>query len=266
MKQRHPVKGRGTPDNPANRFHATRREDADDGWQGGEEPSAPATQLIEDASRSIITYNRSPDVPFDRSINPYRGCEHGCVYCFARPSHAYLDCSPGLDFETRIFYKPNAPELLARELAKPGYRCQPIALGVNTDAYQPAERKFGITRGLLEVLRDHRHPVGLVTKSALVERDTDILAAMAAQRLAHVMVSITTFDGALARRLEPRAAAPHRRLEIVRGLAAAGIPVGVLVAPVIPFLNNAEIETILERARTRGPATPGTSCCACRTK
>jgi len=257
MHPKHPVKGRGTPDNPANRFHATRRERGVDAAACASECVAPATELIKDASRSIISWNQSPDVPFDRSINPYRGCEHGCVYCFARPSHAYLDCSPGLDFETRIFYKPEAPRLLEKELAKPGYRCQPIALGVNTDAYQPAERKLGITRGLLEVLQAHRHPVGIVTKSALVERDTDILAGMAADGLAHVMVSVTTFDGELARRLEPRAAAPHRRLETVRRLAASGIPVGVLVAPVIPFLNDAEIEAILERAREAGAAQAG---------
>jgi DNA repair photolyase len=215
------------------------------------------TRLQADQSRSVITYNQSPDVPFDRSINPYRGCEHGCVYCFARPTHAYLDCSPGLDFETRIFYRPHAAELLQKELCKKSYRCRPIALGVNTDAYQPFERKLGITRSLLNVLRDYRHPVGIITKSALVERDMDILADMAARRLVHVTVSVTTLDKHLARTLEPRAAAPRRRLETVARLAEAGIPVGVLVAPVIPFLNDSDIETILEQVREAGALSAG---------
>jgi len=250
-------RGRGALGNPDNRFQQHSREAFDDGWESDEAPAALNTQLFVDKSRSVIAYNQSPDVPFDRSINPYRGCEHGCVYCFARPTHAYLDCSPGLDFETRIFYKPNAAKLLRRELAAKAYRCQPIALGINTDAYQPAERRLGITRSVLEVLHDCRHPVSIVTKSALVERDIDILRDMSARRLAHVMVSVTTLDGRLARTLEPRAAAPHRRLEIVRRLAQAGIPVGVLVAPVIPFLNDGEIETILEKVREAGALDAG---------
>lgn len=251
------ARGRGTPGNPDNRYHIHGRESFDDGWDTPGLPCAVPTRLQADKSRSVITYNQSPDVPFDRSINPYRGCEHGCVYCFARPTHAYLDCSPGLDFETRIFYKPHAAELLQKELCKKSYRCQPIALGVNTDAYQPLERKLGITRTLLNVLSDYQHPVGIITKSALVERDIDILADMATRQLVHVTVSITTLDKQLARTLEPRAAAPRRRLETVARLAEAGIPVGVLVAPVIPFLNDSDIETILEQVREAGALTAG---------
>ena len=250
------IKGRGTPANPANRFHRQHSEPFDDGW-GSEASPPPRTTLLSDSSRSLLVYNRSPDVPFDRSINPYRGCEHGCVYCYARPSHAYLDCSPGLDFETRIFHKPNAAALLRRELARPGYRCQPIALGVNTDAYQPAERQLRITRDILEVLLEFRHPVGLVTKSGLVERDLDVLRELAQHRLVHVTLSVTTLDRGLARTLEPRAAAPQRRLQTIAALHRAGIPVAVLVAPVIPVLNDAEIEAILQAARTAGARSAG---------
>ena len=249
--------GRGALSNPDNRFHAHASAAFDDGWGSLSSLEPVTTQLAVDRSRSVIVYNQSPDVPFDRSINPYRGCEHGCVYCFARPTHAYLDCSPGLDFESRIFYKPDAAALLEKELCRPAYRCQPIALGVNTDAYQPVERKLGVTRSLLKVLQAYRHPVGIVTKSALVERDIDLLGDMAAQGLVHVMVSVTTLDKQLARTLEPRAAAPHRRLEIIRRLTAAGIPVGVLLAPVIPFLNDNDIETILEQVREAGALTAG---------
>jgi DNA repair photolyase len=249
--------GRGALGNPDNRFHTFGSDVFDDGWGSLQGQSAVPTELCLDTSRSLIVYNQSPDIPFDRSINPYRGCEHGCVYCYARPTHAYLDCSPGLDFETRIFYKPEAASLLQKELSRKTYSCQPIALGVNTDAYQPVERKLGITRSLLNVLHAYQHPVGIVTKSALVERDCDILVAMAAQQLVHVMVSITTLDKHLARTLEPRAAAPQRRLEIVRRLADAGIPVGVLVAPVIPFLNDNDMEAILERVRDAGALTAG---------
>ncbi len=256
-KQFDMTRGRGALSNPDNRFHALAGDVFDDGWGSLEGQGAVCTQLRPDRTRSVIVYNQSPDIPFDRSVNPYRGCEHGCVYCFARPTHAYLDCSPGLDFETQIFYKPEAASLLRKELSRKSYCCQPIALGVNTDAYQPAERKLGITRALLNVLHEHRHPVGIVTKSALVERDIDILAAMASQRLVHVMVSVTTLDKHLARTLEPRAAAPHRRLGVVARLAAAGIPVGVLVAPVIPFLNDSDIEAILERVREAGALTAG---------
>jgi DNA repair photolyase len=212
---------------------------------------------LADSTRSVLVYNRSPDVPFDRSINPYRGCEHGCIYCYARPTHAYLDCSPGLDFETRIFYKPEAAALLRKELARPGYRCEPIALGVNTDAYQPAERALKITRSILAVLLDCAHPVGIVTKSALVERDLDLLTRLAQQKLVHVTVSVTTLDRSLARTLEPRAAAPQRRLQTIRALHEAGIPVGVLVAPVIPALNDAEIEAILAAVRDAGALSAG---------
>lgn len=252
------IKGRAALSNPANRFHQYHHDAFDDGWgTQTEDLQVPATELLPDASRSLIVYNQSPDVPFDRSINPYRGCEHGCVYCFARPTHAYLDCSPGLDFETKIFYKTNASKLLARELGNPRYRCQPIALGVNTDAYQPAERKLKISRGLLETLLAYRHPVGIVTKSALVERDLDLLAEMASRKLVHVMISVTSLDKSLARTLEPRAAAPRRRLEIISRLSARGIPVGVLVAPVIPVLNDAEIESILAAVREAGALTAG---------
>lgn len=252
------LKGRGTATNPANRFHERHVEPFDDGWDAGEgEPQRPRTTLLADSSRSLLVYNRSPDVPFDRSINPYRGCEHGCVYCYARPSHAYLDCSPGLDFETKIFHKPNAAALLRAELARPAYRCQPIALGVNTDAYQPIERDLNITREILQVLLEFRHPVGIVTKSALVERDLDLLTQMAQQRLVHVTVSVTTLDRALARSLEPRAAAPQRRLQTIRALQQAGIPVAVLIAPVIPALNDSEIEIILDAVREAGAISAG---------
>lgn len=251
------IKGRGALSNPDNRFHACAAAAFDDGWGSLDAVEPVETQLLVDRSRSVIVYNRSPDVPFDRSVNPYRGCEHGCVYCFARPTHAYLDCSPGLDFETRIFYKPQAATLLEKQLCRPTYRCQPIALGVNTDAYQPIERKLGVTRSLLRVLHAYRHPVGIVTKSALIERDIDLLGDMAAQGLLHVMVSVTTLDKQLARALEPRAAAPHRRLEVIRRLTAAGIPVGVLLAPVIPFLNDSDIEAILAQVREAGALTAG---------
>jgi len=208
-------------------------------------------------ARSILTRNDSPDVPFDRSINPYRGCEHGCVYCFARPSHAYLNLSPGLDFETRIFSKPAAADLLRAELSRPGYRCEVVALGANTDPYQPVEKRLGITRSVLEVLAGCDHPVSIVTKSALVLRDADLLAGMAAKRLAMVLVSITTLDPELAGRMEPRAAAPARRLETVSTLAGRGIPVGVLASPMIPGLNDHELERILAAAAAAGAGWAG---------
>jgi DNA repair photolyase len=252
------IKGRGTPVNPANRFHERRLEAFDDGWDSAEEQRpGPRTELLRDRSRSLLVYNESPDVPFDRSINPYRGCEHGCVYCYARPTHAYLDCSPGLDFETRIFHKPDAAAVLRAELARRGYRPRPIALGVNTDAYQPVERRLHITRDILQVLLECRHPVGIVTKSALVERDIDLLAELAQHRLVHVTVSVTTLQRSLARSLEPRAAAPQRRLQTISALHRAGVPVDVLVAPVIPVLNDAEIEAILEAVRQAGARSAG---------
>lgn len=244
-------KGRGTSVNPVPRFRKNAREYVDDGWEQAEE-QAPLTEVLVDTNRTIITYNKSPDVPFDRSINPYKGCEHGCVYCFARPTHTFVDLSPGLDFESRIFAKPDAPELLARELARPGYRPAPIALGVNTDAYQPVERKLGITRGVLEVLEAHQHPVAIVTKSSLIERDIDLLAPMADRELVKVMVSVTSLDRELSRRMEPRAAAPTRRLQTIKALTDAGIPVGVLFAPLIPALNDSEMEAVLKTVAAVG--------------
>ncbi|MCP4769597.1 MAG: PA0069 family radical SAM protein [Gammaproteobacteria bacterium] len=246
------IKGRGAVSNASGRFESQRREAFDDGWESPPDEARPKTRVQVDASRSVLVYNQSPDVPFDRSVNPYRGCEHGCVYCFARPTHAYLGLSPGLDFETRLFSKPNAAALLEDALRKPGYQCQTLALGVNTDAYQPIERKLEITRSLLQVLQRFRHPLAIVTKSGLVERDIDILREMAADRLVSVNISVTTLDGVLARKLEPRAAAPHRRLQTIGALADAGIPVSVLVAPVIPVLTDPELDAILAAARDAG--------------
>src|SRR5271156_5798044 len=224
-----PRKGRGAASNDSGRFEAERRVGFDDGWGAADEEPVPlATTLTVDSTRTIIARNDSPDIGFDRSINPYRGCEHGCVYCFARPSHAYWGLSPGLDFESRLFYKPDAAALLRRELAVPAYRCAPIAVGINTDGYQPVERKLKITRAVLEVLQECRHPAVIVTKSALIERDLDILTAMAQHRLIHVMVSLTTLSPELARRMEPRAPAPTRRLQTIARLHQAAVPVGVL--------------------------------------
>jgi DNA repair photolyase len=256
MPQPPPTRGRGAAGNPDSRYAEHRREPFDDGWPREPEP-AHKTELLSDSSRSIISYNQSPDIPFDRSINPYRGCEHGCIYCYARPTHAWLDLSPGLDFETRLFYKPNARDLLERTLAKPGYRPAPLVLGANTDPYQPVERRLGITRDILEVLAACRHPVAITTKSAGVLRDLDLLAPMAAARLAAVQVSITTLDAGLARRLEPRAASPRRRLEAVRLLTQAGIPVGVLVSPLIPGLTDRDLERVLEAAAEAGAVRAG---------
>ncbi len=251
-------RGRGARSNPDNRFAAHNRELVDDGWDGLEQAQPPLrTTLTRDTSRTVINYNQSPDVGFDRSINPYRGCEHGCVYCFARPTHAYLGLSPGLDFESRLFYKPDAAALLRKELAAPSYRCAPIAVGINTDAYQPVERKLCITRDILEVLRECNHPFTLVTKSWLVERDLELLADMARKHLVQVMVSITTLRHDLSRYMEPRAAAPARRLKVIQNLHEAGIPVGVLVAPLIPVLSDAEMEAILAQAREAGAGSAG---------
>jgi DNA repair photolyase len=233
------------------------RDQAHNGNAAPDGPPPLETRVTEQSARSIIARNDSPDVPFSQSINPYQGCEHGCVYCYARPSHAYLDLSPGLDFETRLYAKTNAAELLRRELARPGYVCEPMALGTNTDVYQPIERRLRITRSILEVLAECDHPVTIVTKSALVERDIDLLSPMAAKRLARVFVSVTTLDGGLARRMEPRAAAPHRRLATIRALSAAGIPVGVMVAPVIPQINDRDLEAILEAAANNGATSAG---------
>ena len=251
-------KGRGAESNESGRFESENRVMFDDGWGSADAAPMPLpTTLTVDATRTIIARNDSPDIGFDRSINPYRGCEHGCIYCYARPSHAYLGLSPGLDFESRIFYKPQAAALLAAELRKKGYSCRPIALGSNTDPYQPAERRLGITRAILEVLRDFRHPVTIVSKSALIQRDLDILAEMAKERLAIATISVTTLDRALARRMEPRAATPERRIETIAALAAAGVPTGVLAAPMIPALNDSEMEQILERARAAGAVSAG---------
>ena len=251
-------KGRGAASNDSGRFEAEKRVAFDDGWgTSDEEPMPLRTTLSVDATRTIIARNDSPDIGFDRSINPYRGCEHGCVYCYARPSHAYLGLSPGLDFESRLFYKPQAAKLLATELSKKGYVCRPIALGSNTDPYQPVERKLGVTRAILEVLRDFRHPVTIVTKSALIQRDLDILGEMARDRLAMAAISVTSLDRRLARVMEPRAATPERRLETIAALAAAGVPAAVMSAPMIPALNDAEMEQILERARAAGATSAG---------
>ena len=249
---------RGAISNRAGRYERHRTVPLDDGW-GDLDPEPPKLQTIvtPERTRTIITRNDSPDVPFDRSINPYKGCEHGCVYCFARPTHAYIGLSPGLDFESRIFSKPDAARLLARELARPGYRCQVMALGSNTDPYQPVERRLRITRGILEILAERDHPVGIVTKSNLVLRDLDLLAPMAAKRLVYVMISITTLDRSLARRMEPRAPTPQRRLETIRALAQAGVPAGVLASPMIPGLNDAELERILEACARAGATSAG---------
>ena len=248
-----PRKGRGATLSPTPRYVEHEREGFDDGWGSADEtPAALFTTVTAEHIRSLINRNQSPDLPFNLSINPYRGCEHGCAYCYARPAHAYMDLSPGLDFESRLFSKPDAAAVLRRELAKPGYRCESIALGANTDAYQPIERRLRITRAIIEVLAECNHPFSIVTKSALVERDIDLLAPLAERDLVQVFVSITTLDRDLARRMEPRAAAPQRRVETLRRLAAAGIPSGVMFAPVIPALNDHELERVLEHAAQAG--------------
>jgi len=251
------LKGRGTALNPPVRFETQSRDVFDDGWNRTDQPPPPQTTLLRDATRGIITRNDSPDIGFDRSINPYRGCEHGCIYCFARPTHAYLGLSPGLDFETKIVFKPEAAALLEKELSKPGYKPSPITLGSNTDPYQPVERTLKITRALLEVLEKFNHPLVIVTKSAGVLRDADILGRMAKLNLVRVYLSITTLDPTLACAMEPRAASPARRLCAVTGLTQAGIPTGVLAAPMIPGLNDAELEHILEAAARAGAISAG---------
>jgi DNA repair photolyase len=256
-----PIKGRGAASYVSGRFAVTTSQGTDDGWgsvyEDIESTRRPRTSVTDEVAKSIISRNDSPDIGFSQSVNPYRGCEHGCVYCFARPSHSYLGLSPGLDFETRIFAKPNAAELLRAELSRPSYRCSPIALGINTDAYQPAERRYGISRACLEVLAAARHPVSFVTKSALIERDVDVLARLAEDNLVSVYFSVTTLDNHLSARMEPRAAAPHARLRAMKSLHAAGVPVGVLVAPVIPMINDGELEHILEAAREHGARSAG---------
>lgn len=251
------MKTRGTSLNPNNRFQpfATDRHTEDDWYQDPEDircPDSIATAVTVEKARTIITRNQSPDVPFDRSINPYRGCEHACIYCFARPTHAYLDMSPGLDFETRLIAKTNAPEQLRRELDKPGYQPATIALGVNTDAYQPIEKQRQLTRQLLEVLLEYRHPVSIITKGSLILRDLDLLTELASLGLCSVSVSLTTLDNSLKRVMEPRAASPAGRLRVLRELSAAGVPTGIVMGPVIPFINDHELEHILEAAANAG--------------
>ena len=250
-------RGRGSVTNASGRFEPLAKMPFDDGWQSLDELPAFKTYVQVEKPRRIITSNQSPDLGFDRSINPYRGCEHGCIYCYARPTHAFQGLSPGLDFETRLFVKPDAPELLARELAAPGYEPRMIALGTNTDPYQPIEKQWQVTRRILEVLRDAGHPVGIVTKSALVLRDLDILSDMARKNLAKVALSVTSLDHRLARAMEPRASTPQRRLEAIRKLAAAGVPAAVLVAPIVPAINDAEIERILDAAAAAGASEAG---------
>ena len=245
-------RGRGAHSNASGRYEPLARISFDDGWQAIDDLPPFKTTVTVDATRKIITRNDSPDLSFDRSINPYRGCEHGCVYCFARPTHAYLGLSPGLDFESKLFMKPNAPELLERELSAPGYVPKTIAIGTNTDPYQPIERRHQIMRRILEVLERAGHPVGIVTKSALVLRDLDILARMAERNLVKVAISVTTLDAKLARTMEPRASTPQRRLDALRQLVKVGVPASTLVAPVIPAINDAEIERILDAVAAAG--------------
>ncbi|MEZ5926620.1 MAG: PA0069 family radical SAM protein [Hyphomicrobiaceae bacterium] len=250
-------RGRGAASNVSGRFEVESRQPIDDGWHSLADATPALTEVQIEAARTIITTNQSPDISFDQSINAYRGCEHGCIYCYARPTHCYLGHSAGLDFETRLYAKANARDRLEAELAEPGYRASTIALGTNTDPYQPIERRYEITRQILEVLRKTRHPVGIVTKSALVTRDIDILGEMARQGLAKVALSITTLDRHLARRMEPRAATPERRLEALRQVSAAGIPTAVMVAPIVPSLTDSELEGILEAARDAGASEAG---------
>ena len=247
------LKGRGAISNLAGRFAQSVSARENDGWEEQLEPIAPiATTAIEEKAKSIITRNSSPDLPFSQSINAYRGCEHGCIYCYARPAHAYMDLSPGLDFETRLFFKPNAAELLEKALRKPGYQCSPIALGTNTDPYQPLERQKRITREILETLQRFQHPVTIVTKSQLILRDLPLLAEMAGDGLAQVAISVTTLDNALKRKLEPRTAGPSARLRTIEALSSAGVPTAVMAAPMIPALNDCELEAILSRAHEAG--------------
>jgi DNA repair photolyase len=252
-----PLKGRGALSNPDGRFRQFTVASVEDGWFEEEPPASIATSVEPDRARTVINTNDSPDIPFDYSINPYRGCEHGCIYCYARPSHAYLGLSPGLDFETRLLYKADAARLLADELARPGYACKPITLGANTDPYQPVEKRLRVTRSILEVLHRCKHPVSIVTKGTLILRDLDLLGEMARERLASVAVSITSLDADIKRTLEPRAAAPSARIGVVRALAGAGVPTCVLVAPVIPALTDNELEAILRAAAQAGATGAG---------
>ncbi len=252
------IKGRGAASNPEGRFESIARTLEDDGWHRDDDGTPrPPTVVTEERARSIISRNDSPDIHFEQSINPYRGCEHGCVYCYARPSHGYLNLSAGIDFETKLFAKTNAAQLLRGELGKRGYACSPINLGANTDPYQPIERRYTITRSILEVLAECGHPCTIITKNALIERDLDLLVPMARANLVHAFVSVTSLDNRLASTLEPRASAPHRRLEAVANLNAAGVPCGVMVAPIIPMLTDRYVEQILEKAATAGATHAG---------
>lgn len=250
-------KGRGAASKPDARFLKETRTAFDDGWQQDEDLPPLRTTVTVERSKTILTHNSSPDIPFEQSVNAYRGCEHGCIYCYARPTHAYMDLSPGLDFESRLFVKQDAPQLLREALAKPGYVCKPLALGTNTDPYQPIEREWKVTRGIIQLLHDCRHPLTLVTKSCLVERDIDLLAAMSERNQVQIFLSVTTLDHVLARKLEPRATAPRRRLECLRRLSAAGVATGVMFAPVIPAINEAELESVIEAAADAGVSHAG---------
>ncbi len=256
----HKHKGRGAASNPEGRFESVRYHAEDDGWPREEEARRPATEVREELARSVITRNDSPDIGFDRATNPYRGCEHGCIYCYARPSHGYLNLSAGLDFETKLFAKSNLADVLRHELARKNYTCQPINIGSNTDPYQPIEKTWRLTRAALALLDECNHPCTIVTKNALVERDLDILVPMAKRKLVQVFISINSLDNKLASKLEPRASAPHRRMQAVKTLRDAGVPVGVLVAPIIPALNEKDVEAIIEQAGAAGANSIGYTC------
>jgi len=253
-------KGRGAASNPEGRFESVRYHAEDDGWPREEEMRRPATEVREELARSVITRNDSPDIGFDRATNPYRGCEHGCIYCYARPSHGYLNLSAGLDFETKLFAKSNLADVLRHELARKNYTCQPINIGSNTDPYQPIEKTWRLTRAALALLNECNHPCTIVTKNALIERDLDILVPMAERKLVQVFISINSLDKKLASKLEPRASAPHRRMQAVKTLRDAGVPVGVLVAPIIPALNEKDVEAIIEQAGAAGANSIGYTC------
>ncbi|HEX2548654.1 MAG TPA: PA0069 family radical SAM protein, partial [Gammaproteobacteria bacterium] len=248
------IKNRGSFSNPEGRFESEKKESFDDGWNIYEEEPLPTleTTLLIERAKSIITKNDSPDISFDQSINPYRGCEHGCIYCYARPSHAYMNLSPGLDFESKIFYKNNAAELLKNEITKPKYICKTIVIGANTDPYQPAEGQLKITRSLLEVALQYSHPIAIITKGSLILRDLDLLTMLAEKNLVRVAVTVTTLDTQLKRILEPRASAPSARLRVIKELSSKGIPITVMAAPMIPMINDMELEHILETASTNG--------------
>jgi DNA repair photolyase len=252
-------KSRGALTNPVSRFASAHAEDFDDGWQtlDLEDIERPPTRLHHDPARRVISRNSSPDVPFDASINPYKGCSHGCIYCFARPTHEYLDHSAGLDFETEIYYKTDAAERFEAELRDPNYHCEPITLGANTDPYQPDEKQLGVTRALLDVALRYNQPLSIITKGRLIERDLDLLAALAERNLVSVMMSLTSLDPAIKRSLEPRAAGPQQRLRAIRALSEAGVPVGMLVAPVIPAITDHELEALIEQGAAAGAQTAG---------